>query len=92
MADTLVEAEDRIKALALHAIWRGRASTFEVDDAVKDLVSKARALGGERCAIQDCPNRTAVWMTSTMAPGRPLVYGVCEKDAALIELSEVGEP
>ena len=42
-----------------------------------------------RCQIQDCPNAIATWMVSEMAPGRPLVYGVCERDAAMIHMAEM---
>lgn len=71
-----------IEAMTLHAVWSGRFTAYER----KLALESARI---SRCAITDCPHRIATWMVSEMAPGRPLVYGVCERDAAMIHMAEM---
>lgn len=58
--------------------------------ALRERAEKAEAAIGAdgKCFIFECSSVAAVWMTSEMAPGRPLVYPVCERDAALIHLAE----
>ena len=75
-------SDELIEAMTAHAVWAGRVSPFERQQALE-------ASRINRCAITDCPRPPEVWMVSEMAPGRPLVYGVCEKDAALIHMAEM---
>lgn len=70
-----------IEAMTLHAVFAGRYSAAERQRALRDSHIGC-------CAIQDCARPVAKWITSEMAPGRPMVYGVCGADAAAILLHE----
>ncbi len=73
------DAWKEIEAMTLHAVAAGRFTPSERQRWLK-------AAGGI-CAIQDCTSEIERWLTTEMAPGRPMVYGVCERDAALVMMT-----
>lgn len=59
------------------------------DHPVPVEAQRCARCGMDRCAVQDCPNPIETWMVTEVAPGRPIVYGVCERDMALIHMAEM---